>query len=69
MNKIKMLSLLAAAAMMTGSVAMAETYSADGQRLSRRNDRGRDHRERHHHRCGAGRQSTRRTSLSTVRSR
>lgn len=30
MNKIKMLSLLAAAAMMTGSVAMAETYSATG---------------------------------------
>lgn len=28
MNKIKMLSLLAAAAVMTGSVAMAETYSA-----------------------------------------
>lgn len=30
MNKIKMLSLLAAAVMMTGSVAMAETYSATG---------------------------------------
>ena len=30
MNKTKMLSLLAAAAMMTGSVAMAETYSATG---------------------------------------
>lgn len=30
MNKIKMLSLLAAAAVMTGSVAMAETYSATG---------------------------------------
>ena len=30
MSKIKMLSLLAAAAMMTGSVAMAETYSATG---------------------------------------
>ena len=30
MNTIKMLSLLAAAAMMTGSVAMAETYSATG---------------------------------------
>ena len=30
MNKTKMLSLLAAAAVMTGSVAMAETYSATG---------------------------------------
>ena len=30
MNKIKMISLLAAAAVMTGSVAMAETYSATG---------------------------------------
>ena len=30
MSKIKMLSLLAAAAVMTGSVAMAETYSATG---------------------------------------
>mgnify|MGYP000268851027 FL=1 len=30
MNKIKLISLLAAAAMMTGSVAMAETYSATG---------------------------------------
>lgn len=32
MNKIKMLSLLAAAAMMTGSVAMAEILFCDGQR-------------------------------------
>ena len=30
MNKIKLISLLAAAAVMTGSVAMAETYSATG---------------------------------------
>ena len=30
MNKIKLISLLAAAAVMTGSVAMAETYSAKG---------------------------------------
>ena len=30
MNKIKLISLLAAAAGMTGSVARAETYSATG---------------------------------------
>ena len=56
MNKIKMLSLLAAAAMMTGSVAMAETYSATGNGYHGEMTVDVTIERRHHHRCGAGRQ-------------
>ncbi len=68
MNKIKLISLLAAA-VMTGSVAMAETYSATGNGYHSEMTVNVTHRRQQNHRCGAGRQPPRTRRGDRPRSR